>query len=266
MNIDQSTDATPIFFMHIAKTAGSYVNEVFRDAFGDDKVLLHAENRIGSTHDLMSVLSEGRRFISGHIMNSLWHEITRDIDRSFFTFAVVRDPIEHLASHLLWLDHYSLDQYRAEFLMLDRFHRQLVAMIAATDLSDVRKLDDLITNLPPLGMRLFDNCQSRYFLPNGYRGVANYYPLTLSVAPQLNEAISKFDAILTQDRLEQGLADVSKSLGIPLSLLQQKINPSKSERSIDLTNPVIRQILGKRLTVDQWLWRRVSVERENRLS
>ena len=53
---------TPIFFMHIAKTAGSYINERFASALGADTIQTHIEQSIGNTSDLSAALSEDKRF------------------------------------------------------------------------------------------------------------------------------------------------------------------------------------------------------------
>ena len=249
--------SSPIFFMHIAKTAGSYVNEVFRTSCGDGAVILHAESKIGSGQDLNCALEDGKVFISGHIMYGLWCQIQKP-EANFYKFTVVRDPIEHIVSHILWLDHYNLPQLHNEFKRLDEQHRRMVELIGQTDLNDPRMLDDLITNLPAIGIRLLDNCQARYFLPMLQRGVSAVSPLSLACVPQLRKSMSEFNAILRQDAIIEGLAEVSKDIGFDLVTSDERVNEAKSPRTINFQNPLIRHILGKRTTVDQWLWRHLS--------
>ena len=99
---------SPVFFMHIAKTAGSYLNAVLTDALGETQVATHVEHRLGGAADLAEMLANGRRVISGHVMNCLWEQITAGSPQTFRKVSIVREPIAHLASHLLWLDHYAL--------------------------------------------------------------------------------------------------------------------------------------------------------------
>ena len=61
----------PIFFMHIAKTAGSYLNRVLEAALGTRQVETHVEHRLGGAEDLRAMLSSGRSVISGHVMKAV---------------------------------------------------------------------------------------------------------------------------------------------------------------------------------------------------
>ncbi|MBT8415158.1 MAG: hypothetical protein KJO30_12595 [Boseongicola sp.] len=252
--------AEPVFFMHIAKTAGSYVNVLLQNALGAPHVATHIESRIGSSADLMRAYSRGVQVFSGHVMHGLWHDIAAPTELCFKTFTLLRDPIEHLASHLLWLDHYNRPEKRKEYLQLDEAHRRISDRIAAIDLTDVGQLDAYLTSLSGHEVRLFDNCQARYFLMSGRRDMEAIRPLSLADAKALRQAAAKFDAIGFQDRLEEDVPRLAKAVGIDLKYLEKRVNPAQSSRKIDTSNPLVRQILSKRTIVDQWLWRHARLE------
>lgn len=51
---------------------------------------------------------------------------------------------------------------------------------------------------------------------------------------------------------------MNQLLGINVTPRSERINEAKSARRIDTSNPLIRSILSKRVTVDSWLWRHVT--------
>lgn len=250
----------PVFFMHIAKTAGSYLNVVLKDALGGDLVATHIETRIGSSDDLRKAYVSGTRVFSGHVMQGLWRDIADPTEMDFRTITLLRDPIEHLASHLLWLDHYNRPEKRREYRQLDEVHRRISDRIAALDLTDVGQLDAYLTGLSGHEVRLFDNCQARYFMMSGRRDIEAIRPLSLADARVLREASARFDAIGFQDRLREDVPRLGRAVGLQLSYVEKRVNPAQSARRIDTSNPLVRQILGKRTMLDQWLWRHTRSE------
>jgi len=244
--------------MHIAKTAGSYINEVVRRDLGDDKVFLHAEGRIGDHKSAGELLDRGVKFISGHIYYSNWKRIIEKLNTSFCYVTVIRPPIEHLASHILWLDHYNQPEYRDGYKMLPESVKRLVDLIGVTNLSDVGEVDRLMTNLPPTGMKYLDNCQSRYFLCGAEQPFSDVEPLTLAARFALAKRLNDFDVVARQDILSQEIERINSTLGLKLTPLDERINEAKSSRSLNLKNEYIRAILSKRVLLDNWLWQRVT--------
>lgn len=250
----------PIFFMHIAKTAGSYLNTLFESALGSERVITHIELKIGGAAGLVEALERGTYVFSGHVMFGLWQDMEGPLGQRFSRVTVVRDPIDHLASHLLWLDHYNLPEKRQEYRALNEAHQRIADRIGAIDLTDLGQLDAFLTNLSAAETRLFDNCQARYFLTSGGRSLDAMRPLSLSDCRMLRRAMAEFDVIARQDRLAHDIPRISQVLGLDLRHTNETVNAAKSERRIDTSNPYVRQVLGKRTLVDQWLWRTLAHE------
>lgn len=249
----------PIQLMHIAKTAGSYVNEVFRRALGDNGVAVHVELSVGSSDAMEAVLARGVRYVSGHVYAPRWKQLWAGLPQPV-TIATLRDPVDQIASHLLWLDHYAASAIASEYRALSPGLRRLVDLIAATDLRSPGGLDRLLTHLPPEGVQMLDNCQARYFLCGGDAPLSRFDPLTLDQSAALKRAVEEFDVVIRQDDLEGGLARVGALTGLALAPIGQRVNPAQSPRSIDTANPVIRAVLSKRTLLDQWLWRHVCAD------
>lgn len=248
----------PIFFMHIAKTAGSYVNRLFHDALGATRAVEHIEMRLPNSDAVAKAVTDGAGFLSGHVYLRLWHELAKSCGADFLRLTVIRDPVEHLASHILWLDHYNLPEKRAEYLRLSEAHQRLVDLIGRVNFADMGMLDAFLTHLPAAGVQLLDNCQARYFVCGPGSATAHHDPLTLAHSDEIGRALRTFDLVIRQDRMEEGIARINALTGLTLAPVSERVNSAKSLRRIDTDNPVVRGIFSKRTLVDQWLWRTVS--------
>jgi len=261
LNLHKPGLEKPVFFMHIAKTAGSFINERFIQALNADVVETHIEQSIGNTRDLKAALLNGKRFFSGHVMLGLWDDIAGPLTQEFQMITALRDPIDHLASHIQWLDHYNNADHRSRYAALDEAHRRIVDRIGAIDLSDIGQLDAFLTGLSGIEIRLLDNCQSRYFIMSGRQDIECIRPLSLADRSRVASALSRFDAVACQDQLPQDLSTLGSATGVELKFAQRRINAAKSVRRIDTKHPLVRQVLGKRTIVDQWLWHRIQQQR-----
>ena len=244
----------PIFFMHIAKTAGSYLNARFIDALGKDRAMAHIEATVGNRADLKGRLDAGVRYFSGHVMYPLWRDIAGPLQSQFCKVTILRDPIAHIASHIQWLDHYNLPTFSREYRFLDEHHRRLVDQIGGIDITEVGQLDAFLSGLSGVGVRLLDNCQARYFVTAGRQSMDAIRPLTLADRFNVARAAGEFDVIAFQDDLQTGLDKLSEATGVPLVASKARVNPAVSSRKIDTANPLVRQVLSRRTLVDQWLF------------
>lgn len=253
-----------LLFMHIAKTAGSFVNSIFEQSLGEQACVTHGEIRFRDLENFKSLAEDDSiRFLSGHIYLSRLKRFAQTTDQEFFKFVVLRSPLEHLVSHILWLDHYNLPGMERQKRNLGPATGSLVEEIGRTDLSDPRDLDYLLTNLDEEGIRLLDNCQSRYFATNLSDGFQSNTPASLALSFDLIEAMSWFDLILFQDTLRSDLFKLEQLVGVKLQIPETRINSAQSERRIPIESPLIRQILMKRSIVDSWLYRTARQRSQN---
>ena len=81
-----------VTFVHIAKTGGTTINKVFEQEFGMQKSLKHCH------HQWDGLNPKDYNFLSGHLKYSVMREKLGD---NWNYIAFVRDPFEHLFSHLL---------------------------------------------------------------------------------------------------------------------------------------------------------------------
>lgn len=249
----------PVFMMHIAKTAGSYVNKVFENSLREEEAKVHLERSLGNHEAFLSMLEEGTVYFSGHIYYSTINKILELSGKKgqVHLITALREPLSHLVSHIKWLDHYNLPEQRSEYNRLPERVKRLAEKIGATDFADPGSLDSLLTHLSAAGIQFLDNCQSRYFVAEHNTAISPEMPLALDMRMLLSTRLKDFSKILMSTTMDQDIADLGQITGYDLKVVKDKVNPAKSSRDIDISNPLIRSILAKRLTVDIWLWKHV---------
>ncbi len=146
--------------MHVPKTAGSSLNRLFCDYFGDDVSLPHLESAANPKE-----LDISRYYyVSGHIR---FLEIIHQFDlRPFCFISLVRSPIDQLCSHLRWLRFVS-EVPRGSFFKAHTETIQKVSLkMRKFDFSKLDELEAYVESFEHPENFLFHNCQTRYFIPN----------------------------------------------------------------------------------------------------
>lgn len=244
-----------ILFMHIAKAAGSSVNSIFHDVLGKGKCIDHVEWHLLSK-SLDEIITD-KTYMSGHVYFNLIEKICAESNA--VTFTLIREPYSHITSHILWLAHYALPDYAHEYAKLNQDIRTLVDMIAETNLMSPYELDRLMHNLTPWGLKLLNNCQSRYLLGQP----DNYAEISLDKFPKIKENLSTFDSYGTVENMAIVINDVFKQASIRINesiQLSKKINTRKAKLSIDLDNPLARGVLQRHILTDLHLYNWVRMQ------
>ncbi len=229
--------------MHIAKTAGSKVNSIFKEFVQPDSYLEHCEFHL----DTFQKASSEKVYLSGHVF---YKKVAKHLE-NHYKFTVIRNGISHLASHILWLDHYNLPEKKAELARLSNNIQDVVYQIKETNLLDYKELDFFLTNLDETGVKLLDNCQSRYFL-NIEREI------NMSDIPEIIRVASVFDRVIFQENFVLGmnnvLSDISSEKLYSADSLSERVNEKKSARAINIEVPIVKQVLSRRCMVDDRMY------------
>jgi hypothetical protein len=199
-----------ILFMHIAKTAGSAVNAYLRKVLGPEKVLDHVE----TYQDRFDTFVETDRFreaqvVSGHVTAPALLDLLKvaKTNRAEWTvITVVREPTDHLISHLRWVQN---TLRRGDRGLPDSIYR-LATDLEATALSDTDQVRHVLEKNRPVSLTLFDNCQTRYF-----GQVRNYEVRATDVWKSLLLIAENFDHVVNQQALSRMLPRICNECGIP---------------------------------------------------
>lgn len=143
-----------LFFMHIAKTAGSSVNALAMRNYPPERCVTHVESyhlRPGS--DVGEL--RDKLFVSGHVTLAVALG-RRYVSKQFRTFTLLREPLAHLRSHLSWVKRLALPEHARECAAHPAYIQHMARRL--NELS----LEEFLASMGELENNLFDNAQTRY--------------------------------------------------------------------------------------------------------
>lgn len=212
----------PIFFMHIAKTAGTSLNRVFTDAFGD-AAAPHIEGKPVTREMLKS-----SRFVSGHVRHLVFRRLCEGIDYRFIT--LLRDPVDHLRSHLNWVKLQTIDRRHLPFISRNAPVKRLSEELRNVNIAkpgEIRRfLDDNLDD--PECVTLFENCQTRYFID-----APADRPLTYEDFVEAMNNMARFDFVGISEMFEASLERLTSELDLPVNARSVRENAASYSRRID---------------------------------
>ena len=230
-----------VAMVHVPKTAGSSLNAVMQQAFGNGFDHLESANLDDS--EVIGRLSKAN-WISGHLsldrMRSLIARI--QIDPAHLITAV-REPVSHVASHYNWL----IEIGRRSRQFFNGHPEAIKTMHRVIANSDNSNPDAIIENLSKYS-QLFLNCQSRYVLGGRWN------------APDLevNSILKAYEHILT----EESIPEFARSVTGKADSVEVFENKSKYHFDKDVfQEPKLVRFLQERNEVDFALYRFVSETR-----
>lgn len=181
-----------LFYMHIAKTAGTSINEFICSHYKSSECIVHLE----SNQDWIN--ADGHdfnvyKYLSGHSSIARIKKIVNI--QNFDVMTVFRNPVDHLMSHLSWVKHLHEPGFEKVLKQHSEHMQKLSYKLSRVDFSDVEQLKNYVENLDGFEQRLFDNVQTRYLV--GFTELRRVLPEDLEVALQNMDGI-KFVGI-TED-------------------------------------------------------------------
>lgn len=220
-----------IFMVHIPKTAGSTINHLMAKCLGADHVLTHIENRVGALTALNSP-PPNILFVSGH---HRFPEVIDAVERSqWFVFFNLRNPVEHLISHLKYLKALGNPQDEARRSEHTSEIQQMARRLWEIKLNNIDKIHRFINEEFAEGIQLFDNCQTRYLIR--YRAEK----IGQSDADEALRALEAADFVGVTESLAKTLLAIGKTLGVIIDYSSNDhINKSLISERVNLNDPAI---------------------------
>lgn len=213
---------TRIVFMHIAKTAGSSVNKILCNIYGNESIT-HIESNTEWENQV-----DKYSFISGHIKFPVLSRIVNDEKSIFITF--MRDPVLHIRSHLNWVKIQTLDRRYRKFVDRNENIRLLSEGLAKVNLSkpaQIRRF--LLDNIDNPECRiLFNNCQSRYFINGADNRFIGPDDFSAAVAN-----FSKFDFVGISEEFDLSMMKLFERVGIASNYSAVSENVQRYRKRID---------------------------------
>ena len=223
-------------FIHVAKTAGTSVKKFFLGNFASAQCEAALErNPEWIKHGRLDGIDQ-LQFVSGHIS---YAQLESRIDLShFLVVTCIRNPLEHIVSHIAHFRRLAEKKYRDQFDASSEEIQLLVLKLAKLDLASPEAIAHLYKNMTNHELLLFDNCQTRYFTkgfslgPNGQR--VGFKELEFAL-----QTLKKIDLVGDTHELQTFLGAVSQHMGWNLPVHLPKENFNNEKYGMDIRNPAM---------------------------
>jgi hypothetical protein len=237
---------TSIYFMHVAKAAGSTVNEVIARQFPADSVVLHFESSPKTDDHLLRT----KRFISGHPFYYVARKRLPFIE-SFFKVTVFREPVKQLMSHIAWVRKLAEPENLPEFYKHAGHFQEMAIRLKNTDLSSSRELTLFANNLNRFERTTFSNFQTRYLIP------LPSDDMSLVDFEEVKCLLGEFDIVGTTESLDSFFRTLFKAMRwtCPDDIASQNI--AGNYFGLDPSDPAQKRALSPLLKHDQRLYEMV---------
>lgn len=232
----QTNISTKLIFIHVAKTAGTAVKQIFSGHFPVDQCVMDLENSADWVNCENISRFEQLQFLSGHMA---YPELERRIDMTKFVLATcLRNPIEHIVSHIVHFRRLADKENQATFDACSKDAQLLIAKLAKSDLSSPEAISYLYSSMTDFEVLLFDNCQTRYFtrgltyLPDGQR-------IGLKEMEYALQTLKQFDHVGDVKDIRAFVANVCHSMGWSVPVSIPRVNAFTEKYGLDISKPAI---------------------------
>lgn len=234
-----------IFFLHIPKTAGSSLNQMLSEHFKKKKTKLHIESDRKNNYN--AVNPQKLDFISGHIR---LHDVINQFSlNNFLRVTILRNPYDQLISHINWLRFIGTNPDGKFFKAHSKPIQELSLQTKQYNFEETDEVERFVKEMPPLGHRLFNNCQTRFLLNK-----KNPEAISGESAKEAIETLHYFDIIGTVEQLDLFMQKVYQKMdwGKPKKIL--KTNELNNKYKLQRDSDDLKKVLAPLLTEDQVLY------------
>lgn len=190
-----------VFFLHIAKAAGSSVNRFFTECLRPDYCLTHVE----SIPDWRRKL-EGKKFVSGHVLYNNVCSIPYVTDSMRIT--VVREPWDYLISHLNWIARLAKPENKVIFNRRPECVQKLAIKIFECDFSYQLATEEFLHSLTQWESALLINSQTRYLAIDSVNETAR-----ISNVESALDCLRKFEYVGEVSRIDEFFRKIALDIG-----------------------------------------------------
>lgn len=244
-----------ILFVHIPKAAGSSVNKFFADYIGLDNCAFHLEsNKDWLSQEGRSRISSSKRYISGHF--PYWDFQSKLNLSEYFVFSFMRNPLEHVISHLSWIRRLADPSEKIRFNAHPEYIKNLALKMKDVNFESGVQIEKFLDELNHHEFSLLDNVQTRYLRSNNNRGSVNINDVQ---AAEIN--IKLMDDFGLVDDMSDDLERISGKLKMNTFLESvPKENFLNQRYGMSINNQIFVEKVNKLIKFDQILFE--SIEKE----
>ncbi|TKF10785.1 hypothetical protein FCV66_19025 [Enterovibrio norvegicus] len=215
----------PILYIHIAKTAGSTINNHFKGHL-KERAITHVES---NPNWMVGIEDNQYDFISGHLT---YNEFRNKLNLENYTTAITfRDPVKHLISHLCWIRFLAEPTQRARYLNHPEYIRNLADKLFKTDFKSNSSISLLIDSLNPQEVQLLDNTQTRYI-----RSKIRKPRVDISDIEDSVNNLSEINFVATEHNISSLIHELATSIGLSCDSNDRRDNVLSEKYGLDPSN------------------------------
>jgi hypothetical protein len=233
MNVVSFLNKPPFLYVHIPKTAGSTVNKVLSEWYGDQHSIIHAESKM---YWKESVKQNKLDYLSGHIPYIVFSKMK--LLSGFKKAITFREPYSHAISHLSWIRALALKENRQRYEAHPEYIQILSEKLASYDLAFPEQITAAIKSFDHLEHRLLDNTQTRYIRSELAKVVVDEADLVDAV-----ENLKHFDFVGTDNDISGFLSEIAIDYGFEYKVEDRRENVLNNKFGLNINNPDIKEAL-----------------------
>jgi hypothetical protein len=233
-----------IFFMHIPKTAGSSLNKMLASNFIKRNTQLHIET--DRKNNYKNVDLTNLKMVSGHIH---LYDIIKNFNlNNFLRITVLRNPYEQLISHINWLRFVGSKPNGKFFKAHSEPIREVALKTKEINFTNTTEVERFITQMPPIGNRLFNNCQTRFLLNKKKPTIDK------GSAQEAIKTLHYFDLIGTVENLDTFMEKIQEKMYWEKDKKIIKSNALNNKYKLDKNSGKLKNILKPLFQEDQIIY------------
>ncbi len=235
-----------VFFLHVPKTAGSYLTSLFVDKLGAARCdpFMSRSVDAAALGDPDTPLRAD--YISAHVN---FHMVkAAGLAARYGMIMILRDPVDRLVSHLNWIDRFNHGHDPRGYASLDADRKRLVAQLDHTDPQDAGALHTLF-RLDGLGKAtwLF-NRQLATLVVKHPDDILEYTDMERMTDTQIAARMARIEVCTTLPQFLSGL----RNRGVALPS-EARVNPAQTKRFH--RTPALERAAARYVALDARLYR-----------
>jgi SAM-dependent methyltransferase len=244
--IPKEVSSPTLFMIHIPKTGGETINHFVTEMLGEYHVCQHVESIPDFLTRLQSIPREVR-YVSGHLRLP---DVLVSMDRSkWFVFTNLRNPVQHLVSHLKWVKALGNPGASAARSTHSEAVQGMACRLWEVDLNNIGAVHRFIHEEFEEAKQLFDNSQVRYLIEARDRLINH------DDALEAMRALNSFDYVGFTETLSDTFVAIDRALGIKANhSVIPKRNQSPLVDVVNLGDPAIRDFYCNAVQWDAFLY------------
>lgn len=241
---NSDTKKDKIFFMHIPKTAGSSLNKMLASNFKKRNTQFHIETDRRNNYKNIDLTN--LEMISGHIP---LYDIINNLNlNNFLRITVLRNPYEQLISHINWLRFVGSKPNGKFFKAHTEPIREIALKIKEISFTNTIEVEQFITQMPPIGNRLFNNYQTRFLLNKKKPTIDK------GSAQEAIKTLHYFDLIGTVENLDIFMKKIQGKMNWGKDKKIIKSNALNNKYKLDKNSEKLKNILNPLFQEDQIIY------------